>query len=492
VVAPAGPRPLAVNPRNTGILFLVAVVVVGGVWWSENVRKPEAADAEARAEQLFSDVDLEDVTFVVVETTDGREARIERRDGAFRLVAPLDFAVDRATVDGIVGALAEAKSQAVIESPQELSVYGLGEDATTIRFGAAGDEHVLRLGGKTPVGSNSYAAVGEAVYTIPTYRATALRKSLADLREKRVLRFDRESIDRIELAWHGGAVRLEREGEGWRMTAPVEDRADPGTVDGLLSDLGFLRAEGFVDEPAPDPELGLDRPVFEAKLTAEAGGDAEGEDGPRVFHLLVGDDLGANQRVARGAEAATYRIPAERLDDFPRTVAAYRYKEMARFVASDAKQLELAFHDPEAGAHVVIAEHGEDGWTSSPEVLAPGRVARIVAELSSLDGVDLIADSMDADALADLGLELPNVLLRVRGAGEDDGPGPVLAEVMLGEVDPDRGIAARVRDSERVYRIDYALAEHLPVSLEALRNRFLSKEEGPGAAAAPEASPPTP
>jgi len=476
VVAAAGAGPV-VDPRRTAILFVVAVVVVGGVWWNENVRKHEAADAEARAEQLFPGVAPEDVAWVALETSDGAAARLERRDGGFRLVEPLDFAVDRTTVEGLVGALAETKSEAVIEAPQDAAVYGLGDAGHTVRFGVADAEHALTVGDKTPVGGQTYARrEGEpAVYTIPTHRANALRRSLTDLREKRVLRFDRETIERAELSWPGGGVALEKGEDGWRVTAPVEDAADAEAVDALLSDLSFLRAEGFVDAPPPDPELGLDRPAFEAKLTGE-GGDGE----TRIHHLLVGDEQEGLARVARGAEAATYRIPAERFDDFPRTVAAYRFKELARFVPSDARQLEIAFHDPEAGAHVVIAEHGEDGWTSSPEELAAGRAARMVAELASLRGSDIVAEAMGEAELAALGLAPPNVTLRVRGAPDGDALGPVLAEVQLGAIDPDLGIVARRADGERVYRIDYGLAEHLPVSLEALRNRFLSQEEGGG------------
>jgi hypothetical protein len=298
-----------------------------------------------------------------------------------------------------------------------------------------------------------------------------------DLREKRVLRFDREAVGRIDLAWRDTAVTLERGEAGWRMTAPVEDAGDDETIDALLSDLSFLRAEGFRDDAPADAEVGLDRPAFEARLTAEG---ADGE--MRVFHLLLGDEEGRH-RVARGSEGALYEIPSERLSDFPRTVAAYRFKELADFVPSDARQLELAFHDPEGGAHVVLAEHGEDGWTSSPEMLAPGRVARIVAELSTLRGSDIVAEAIgDAEREA-LGLAPPHVTLRVRGAPEGDAPGPLLAEVFLGEVDHERGIVAQRAGQERVYRIDYALAEHLPVSLEALRNRFLSKEEAGGDAA---------
>ena len=46
----------------------------------------------------------------------------------------------------------------------------------------------------------------------------------------------------------------------------------------------------------------------------------------------------------------------------------------------------------------------------------------------------------------------------------------------LGKVLANQGIVARRPDRDTVYVLDYDLAEYIPVSLEALRNRFLAEE----------------
>ncbi len=467
------------NPRSTGILFLVALVVVGGVWWNENVRKGDAEEAEAEARELFPELEEPDVRWLALETSDAGAARLERQDGRWRLVEPVSFPTDGLAVDGLVAAIVETRSAGVIESPQSPEVYGLGAGATEVRFGTGDGEFAVRVGGKTPVGGNHYAARGDAetVYTIPSFRAAALRRTLDELREKRVLPFDKDGIERAELRWQGGGVVLAKEEGAWRVVEPLSDRADPEAVESLLSDLSYLRADDFVDDPPADPEVGLDRPVFEAKLTgAPAGEDASAP--PPVFHLKVGSENEAGgQHPVRAREHSLYLVSTDRLRAFPRDVAAYRFKELANFEAEAAKGLEIAFHDPEAGAHVVLAERTEDGWASSPERLAPGKAARMVAELAKLRGVDIVADALGEAEQESLGLVPPRVRLRVRGVGEEGAEGPVLAEILLGEPDPDRGIVARSADGERIYRIAFELAEHLPLSAEALRNRFLSKEE---------------
>jgi hypothetical protein len=131
-----------------------------------------------------------------------------------------------------------------------------------------------------------------------------------------------------------------------------------------------------------------------------------------------------------------------------------------------------------AEALVIRAERGEEGWSSSPEPMQPGKVARLVSELSHLEGRDILADRLEAAELERYGLSPPRTILRVLGkpAGEGAEP-PVLAEVQLGDVDPAQGIPARTPAREAVYRLDPALAEHVPVSLEAFRERFRSEEE---------------
>jgi hypothetical protein len=89
------------------------------------------------------------------------------------------------------------------------------------------------------------------------------------------------------------------------------------------------------------------------------------------------------------------------------------------------------------------------------------------------------AEKADEKQLAGLGLAPPRALVRVLGeAAEGQQPAP-LAEVQLGRLDAKQGIAARRTGSETVYWLDPQLAEHLPVSLDAFRNRFVSAEPPP-------------
>lgn len=483
--------------RTTLVLLAVAVLLGAGIWLS-NRREAEQHEAEERTRRLFGALEAAQVEWVALTASGGEAVRLERRDGAWRVVEPVDFPADPANADSLASALASMTSEAVIEEPQPPAVYGLGEGARTVRFGAGGSEHELRIGKKTPVGGNHYAATsgaeGATVYTVATFRTTAFDKALDDLRERRPLRFERGDVTRIEAEWTGGRVVVEKQDGAWKLVEPVHDDADQDAIENLLSDLVFLRAAGFVDEPSPPGEVGLDRPEYRVVLTGTA---EPGKQAPR-YELSIGSMIATNARAGKAAEAALYEIPEDRFQKLPKKVEAFRFKQLARFAASDADRFELIFHDTEAaaaGASSAVTIEGtrtESGWDTTPEPMAAGTAARMIAELAELDAAEIAADEVGPQELAGLGFAPPRATIRVYGAvPEGGGEAPVLAEVLLGVQSGSR-IAARRPDRPTIFRIDAAHAEHVPVSLEAFRNRFEAREDEAAPAADGGEAPPAP
>ena len=457
VDAPAGARSLAVRPLHTLVLLVVVALAGAALWLFELRGADERAEAEEAARRVFPDVEASEVTWIELRTPEGRSARLERsEEGGWRLVAPLAFPADDLTADGIASGATELVSERVFEEHEPLEAYGLDGDPV-LRFGTDTRSFALRVGGKTPVGGNTYVAPedGDPVYAVATWRTNALRKSLDDLRDASVLDFDRDAVSALEAAWPGGRVRLERPDGTWRLVEPVASEADA--------------------EAVPDAELGLADPAYQVELARE------GEAAP--VRLVVGSTSDGETRVVRGREGRLYRIAASRLGDFPQSVAAFRFKELARFDVPAARRLELVFHSAE-GAEALRIEgtRGEAGWRTEPQPMAPGKAGALLTTLSGLDASGVAADAMGEDELAALGLAPPRARIRVLGeATQEDGEPPVLADVALGVARTDRGIAARRADREEVFWVDPQAAEHLPVSREAWANRFRANEAEAGA-----------
>lgn len=469
------------NPRNTLILAVVVAALGVFLYFYEIRGQQERAEAAEAAKRLFQEISAEQIDAVALASVGQEPVRLERRGARWSITEPVRFPADEIRADSLASTLASLSSEAVFDEPEPLDEYGIGGDPS-VRFWIGDVEHRLFIGDKTPIGGNTYmkTGAGAQVYAVQSYHANALNKSLEDLRDARVLDFDRDSVSRIEARWPGGSVTLEKDEAGWQMRAPLEGAADPETVDRLLSDLKYLRADGFIDEMPPESETGLDAPVFDVELVSRA--DAEDAE-PAHSRMTIGARLEDGKRAVRGvAEQALYRLAADRLEDFPRSVAAYRFKQLGEFESADAERFELIFSAAEeSGPYVIRGERGEEGWATAPESMAAGKASRLVTELSRLRAVDIAADSMGAEELRGMGLSPPAVTLRVFAAADEAGEAAVLADVQLGKADPKRGIAAQRAGDPVVYWLDFELAEHVPVSREAFTNRFVTSEEPPQA-----------
>jgi hypothetical protein len=77
----------------------------------------------------------------------------------------------------------------------------------------------IRLGDQTPTGSDTYALKGDdtRVFLVSTFAETSLVRSAFDLRDKRVLRFERDKADGLEITCHG-EVAMTRAHSTWRFT----------------------------------------------------------------------------------------------------------------------------------------------------------------------------------------------------------------------------------------------------------------------------------
>ena len=481
------------NSRATWIGLLVLAALGAFVWFYEiegAAERDQTASAESR---VFADLDAEDVTAFVLRTSDDVEARFESHDGRWRLVAPVDARADGPTVGAVPGALAVLESEAAYDEPEPLASYGLDVEAT-VRFETPGGEHALRIGDTAPVGGGTYVTdeEGARVWLVPGYQVGAFKKTLKQLREAKMLDLDTAAARRVVISSGTRQVELAREDASadWVITRPIAAPARQATVSDLLSDLAFLQADDFIDAPEEAQAASFDEPRYEVSVLLEGGGSVE---------LAIAGDGEADRWLARGAEGAIFEIAGAAWQGLPDEVAAFRFRELARFTPSEVERFTLAFDDGAESLTVEAARTAERDWSFSGETMLGGAASRLLSELSRLEADEVLADAMGQSELAGLGLAPPRVRIRAHGAEE----GEVLADVAIGAPGGDGALAAMRSDGEVVYALGADVASEIPVSLAAFREGFRAEPEpdqaqeaspvSPESGAAPLApAPPTP
>ncbi len=467
------------NPRSTGLLFVVALALGVFIYAYEVPDADEGSDGEAASEgELFPGLDAGEIDWLTLTTEDGVQVEFERESGAaWQGTAPIEFDADQSALDAMASQLAQLEIEGRVAQPSgqgdvpsvELADFGLGPGFTEMRWSAAGKRYGLRIGRRTPVGAATYMTRidqdEETVVYVATWRVNALRKPWLQLRDRRVLDFDHTSVTEIAASWQGGGVTLtKREGQ-WRITAPLDERADVETVETLLSDLAFLQADGFL-ENAPSGDAGpLDALGFAVELR---GGEGMG-DGASFVHRLRITGTHQGKRIAEREGGLRYLIAQERLDELPRRLLAYRYKRLADFVQADARRFTLTYDEGDGAREVVRGRLEASGWTTQPDVMAPARVGVMLAHLSRFEARDIVADDLGEAERAALGLAPPRLEIRVMG--ENDA---LLALVGLGLSDPERGVFAGRNDGGIVYRVAPEVIDWLPLDLATLRAEFIA------------------
>src|SRR5919204_421660 len=134
----------------------------------------------------------------------------------------------------------------------------------TVKDGAA--PSVLQIGARTPTMSGYYAREGEQpkVLMVATTLQTKFDKSVFSLRDKTVLSLEQAQVKRVEVHHGDQVIAAEAEGgQGWKLVAPLEAKADKAKIDELPSGIREAKAKEFVDETPQDlARYGLNPPQW--------------------------------------------------------------------------------------------------------------------------------------------------------------------------------------------------------------------------------------
>ena len=152
---------------------------------------------------------------------------------------------DEAELSGITSNLASLEVQRVVdEQATDFKQYGLDPARIEVAFKAGGKEHRLLLGQKTPTGARHLRQARRTSRASSSSRPFSRRPSTRrtfDLRDKTILKIDREKVDRVEVARRGPHGDVREAGRRLALTQPVDARADFGAVEGIVGRLNTRR-----------------------------------------------------------------------------------------------------------------------------------------------------------------------------------------------------------------------------------------------------------
>jgi len=263
-------------------------------------------------EKKLLDFEQKDATKVTVELAGKDPFVLEKRGEDWHLAKPIEERADKSTASSVLSTLRNVRAESFEqERVAALADHGLDQPALHAVVEVQGQEGPVELWVAAPpegtedvakVTLLASAGVGQPVAKVKGHVVKNVDKSLFDLRDKQLLRFERKAVRRIKVTRGESFYIVEGEGDPveWQLAAPKQGAVKKHKVSSLLSSLSYLKAKEFADEaPGALAPFGLEKPERQVELFGEENkplatllvGQAEGE-----FYFAKG---AAQQRVSK-------------------------------------------------------------------------------------------------------------------------------------------------------------------------------------------------
>lgn len=249
--------------KKVGVLCAIFLALGAFVYFYEIAGKSEREETKSLEESLLR-MKREEITGLEILRPEAEGIILSKEAQQWVIVHPVETFADGSTVDVLLRDLSQAtRDRSFPEGGTRAEQYGLHEPRMTLKVQAGGEEKTLLIGNDDFTGSQIYAQFqgdSEVLLTSGVLFTTA-NKDLMQWRSKKVLVFDREELQAIEIVHSGDTIRLTRQEEEWHLEAPIQERADQNSVSSLLSAVEFAQAQEFVsDDPEELQSYGLDQP----------------------------------------------------------------------------------------------------------------------------------------------------------------------------------------------------------------------------------------
>jgi hypothetical protein len=309
---------------------LALVVVLAGlgayIYFVESERPAASSsvDGEPAREKFFT-VETDTITEVKL-TYKGQTTLLRKSDGGWKIVEPMQVDADPPEAISLAQAIANLESvRPVVDNPADLAQFGLAEPQIVVEFKAEGGQSgSFKLGGKNPTQTEIYAMKGggNTVVLVSSFQESSFTKEPFALRDKKILKFDRDQADALTLNKGASSLELTRADSEWKVAKPIAGRSDYSAIEGFLTRLSSANMATLLEEnPADLAKYGLDKP----SMTVTVGS------GSAKATLLVGKTENDRTYAKDASRPMVFTVDSTLQTDLNKGFDEYRKKELFEF-----------------------------------------------------------------------------------------------------------------------------------------------------------------
>ncbi|HEY2152592.1 MAG TPA: DUF4340 domain-containing protein [Vicinamibacterales bacterium] len=388
------------------IAAIVLLIGLGAYIYFVTWKTPEGDTSGKKLDKVFAALQADKIEDITITTAAGDATVLKKDASGWQVTSPLAVTADQGELSGMTNALSSLEMVRVIdENPTSLNDYGLSNPRIEVDF-KADKPHKLLIGEKSPTGSDLFAKRDEdkKVFLIPATQETTFNRTTFDLREKTLLKFDRDKVDGVDVTAAGKSLTLTKDGADWKLTKPVQARADFGSVEGLVGKLQTAQMKSVVtsDPTAADlKKYGLDKPDTTVNINT----------GSSRATLIFGSKAPDNTVYARDASKPTVvTVDGTLVDDLKKGGDDYRRKDLFEFRPYNVTHIELSHN----GQTVVLdrvkgtGDNAPDKWhrvSPNPGDVDKEKMDGLLSKLSNMRAASFV------ESTAKAGLDKPALVV---------------------------------------------------------------------------------
>ncbi|MCY3738807.1 MAG: DUF4340 domain-containing protein [Gemmatimonadaceae bacterium] len=433
------------NLKTALLISILFVCVLGALLYSNRTEQAaEEADVLSRELLVFDKSEADELT------VDGPKGRVVCRKvgDQWRIVEPIDVDASRGAVETVLVNLERARLQKYllledVGGRNVLEEYGLDPPHIMVTLRVRGSVLDTVLFGDSPMGVYVYVkkASEDRVGMVELYRRTGVDRGLAQLREKRALKFERGHARDLRIQGPGGTIEVARQEDGWQMKSPLETRGDEEEIRNILTKLSAPVKEFVDDTPASLGDYGLDPPRLRVEVTTADGA---------AHTLWIGGGAESGYYARSLSRASVFTVDSVLVDRLDEAASGLRFKHLLAFERKEVDRVEFAY----PGRTVLCVREGM-AWLAVPQQRPVNGIEldAILYNMEELRAEGFVSAQADGGSY---GLDPPRARIRVWAEEQ------LVGDLALGAAEGEM-VYARGSANDLACLVDREVAERLGV-----------------------------
>ena len=248
-------------------------------------------------------------------TNEQGQVTLAKEGADWKIKSPVSADADESKVSSTLSRVTSARAKEFVKDPKsDLSAYGLDKPkiAVTARL-SSGGEQTLSIGSKVDDLYYAKNSAQQQIFKIEPDLYDDLNVKLADLRDKRILKIEKDDVTSAVIKNSNARISAEKDKDGkWAVKEPGDSKGKELKIDKILDPLNTNKATEIIDKPPASVSARLSSPKVEIHLTDKAGKTT-------VVNVSAAD--GDNVYVTVSGHPGVYKVGKQLLDDLTFKVA---------------------------------------------------------------------------------------------------------------------------------------------------------------------------